>query len=223
MLVFTKELQQIFQEHTNPQLAASAEAYMKNQFRYFGIYTQQRRKLSNDFIKAVGIMTEKELYKTVKDLWQMPYREFQYVAIELISFHKKYWTEDIILLTEFCLIRKSWWDSVDHIASDITGPYFKLYPYQTKAITGTWNKNDNFWLQRSSIMFQKSYRQNTDTDLLKKYILNCCTSKEFFVQKAIGWALREYSKTNPQWVEDFVTSNTLPALSKREALKRIMK
>lgn len=167
-------------------------------------------------------MGEKELIKTVKDLWQMPHREFQYVAIELIAFHKKQWKENIIELTEFCLIHKSWWDSVDHIASEITGPYFKLFPQQIKLVTGKWNRSSNIWLQRSSIMFQKAYRQNTNTVLLKEYILNCRHSKEFFVQKSIGWSLREYSKTNPQWVQDFVANNTLTALSKREALKRLL-
>lgn len=216
------ELEQRFLLLANPEQAIGAEAYMKNQFKYFGIYTTERRKISNDFIKQTGLLSENELNKTVKVLWKKDNREFQYVGIELIKFHKKHWAENIIELTEFCLINKSWWDTVDGIASDILGDYFKLFPHQIKPVTSSWNNSQNFWLQRSSIMFQKTYKKNTDTNLLAKYILNCNHSKEFFIQKAIGWALREYSKTNPNWVTEFVANNQLAPLSKREAT-RIMK
>ena len=122
-------------------------------------------------------------------------------------------------LSEEMIKQKSWWDSVDHIATWILGPYFQKYPNQIKDVTFKWNQSENFWLQRSSIMFQKSYRSKTDTKLLTDYILHCAGSKEFFIQKAIGWALREYAKTNPDWVKKFVKTNELPVLSRREALK----
>ncbi len=215
------ELEERFLFLANPENAKGAEAYMKNQFKFYGIYTTERRKISNDYIKEVGILTPKELDTTVKVLWKMPYREYQYVGQELIAFHKKYWTEDIIKLAEFCIVNKSWWDTVDNIASMILGPYFQLYPQQIIPVTSRWNDSNNFWLQRSSIMFQKSYKHKTDTALLVKYILNCNTSKEFFIQKAIGWALREYSKTDAEWVLEFVSNHQLASLSKREALRLI--
>ena len=217
------ELHERFLLLADAENAKGAEAYMKNQFKFFGIYTTERRKISNDYIKEVGVLSANELDKTVKALWKMPNREFQYVAMELIAFHKKYWTEDIIELTEFCIINKSWWDTVDNIASLILANYFKLFPHQIKPVTNKWNKSNDFWLQRSSIMFQKTCKKNTDTDLLSKYILNCNNSKEFFIQKAIGWALREYSKTNPAWVTEFVANNQLAPLSKREALRIMSK
>ena len=217
-----QELQQMFELLANEEHAKGAEAYMKNQFKYFGIYTNERRKISNDYIKKVGLLNKKELYKTVNELYKQTHREFQYVAIELIAFHKKQWTEDIIELTEYCLINKSWWDTVDGIASAILGDYFKMFPQQINLITSKWNKSKNFWLIRSSIMFQKTYKLNTNKELLAKYIINCSHSKEFFVQKAIGWALREYSKTNPYWVKDFVNNHSLAPLSKREALRLIL-
>lgn len=215
------ELEEKFFLLANPENAKGAEAYMKNQFKFFGIYTTERRKISDNYIKQVGLLSNNELFKIVEELWKQPYREFQYPAIELIAFHKKQWSEEIIELTEFCLINKSWWDTVDAIASLILSDYFKLFPNKIIPITSKWNISDNFWLNRSSIMFQKSYKKNTDATLLSKYILNCNHSKEFFIQKAIGWALREYSKTNPAWVLDFVENNNLAPLSKREALKRI--
>lgn len=217
------ELTERFLLLANADNAKGAEAYMKNQFKFFGIYTTERRKISNDYIKEIGILTPIELDKTVKALWKLPNREFQYVAMELMAFHKKHWTENIIELVEFCLVNKSWWDSVDGIASLILGDYFKLFPHQILPITNRWNNSSNMWLQRSSIMFQKSYKKHTDMILLSKYILNCNHSKEFFIQKAIGWALREYGKTNPEWVLDFVANNQLAPLSKREATRIINK
>jgi 3-methyladenine DNA glycosylase AlkD len=215
------ELEERFLFLANPENAKGAEAYMKNQFKFYGIYTNERRKISSDYIKEIGILNPKELDKIVKALWKMHNREYQYVGLELIAFHKKHWSEDIIKLAEFCIINKSWWDTVDNIASMILGSYFQLYPKQIIPITSKWNDSSNFWLQRSSIMFQKSYKHKTDTELLAKYILNCNTSKEFFIQKAIGWALREYSKTNALWVTEFVSNHQLAPLSKREALRLI--
>lgn len=218
---FVDDLREIFEFAGNPELAKGAEAYMKNQFKFFGIYTNERRTLSTAYIKQTGFLSDKELAKTVKELYKQPEREFQYVAMELIAFHKKQWAESIIELTEFCLTHKSWWDTVDNIASVILTDYFKKFPKQIIPITNRWNKSENLWLQRSSIMFQKAFKKETDTKLLTKYILNCAGSNEFFIQKAIGWALREYSKTNPAWVKDFVAKNKLAQLSKREALKRV--
>jgi 3-methyladenine DNA glycosylase AlkD len=218
---YVEDLYELFKFAGNPELAKGAEVYMKNQFKFFGIYTNERRTLSNTYIKEVGLLSSKELVKTVKELYNQPYREFQYVAMELIAFHKKQWTEDIIKLAEFCITHKSWWDTVDNIASLILTDYFKKYPHQINSVTSIWNNSSNMWLQRSSIMFQKAFKKETNTQLLSKYILNCNHSKEFFIQKAIGWALREYSKTNPLWVKNFVANNTLAPLSKREALKRV--
>ncbi|MCX6208779.1 MAG: DNA alkylation repair protein [Bacteroidetes bacterium] len=218
---YVEDLYELFKFAANPELAKGAEAYMKNQFKFFGIYTNERRTLSNTYIKQVGLLTNKELVKIVKELYNQSEREFQYVAMELIAFHKKQWAEDIIELAEFCITHKSWWDTVDNIASLILTDYFKKYPHQIIPITSAWNNSSNMWLQRSSIMFQKAFKKETNSALLSKYILNCNHSKEFFIQKAIGWALREYSKTNPMWVKNFVANNTLAPLSKREALKRI--
>ncbi|MCU0323466.1 MAG: DNA alkylation repair protein, partial [Chitinophagaceae bacterium] len=162
-----------------------------------------------------------ELDSIVQSCFEQPQREYQYFAVELISFHKKIWQPSVINTIEHCLVSKSWWDSVDHVASECLTDYFKLYPNKINSVTNRWNQSKNIWLQRSSIMFQKAFKANTNTELLSKYILNCASSKEFFVQKAIGWALREYSKTNGAWVKQFVATHQLAPLSKREALKRM--
>ena len=217
---YVSGLEKIFIKNGNREEAAWAKAYLRNQFECFGIKTPLRRELCKKYM--IGhLPAYEELSEIVKDLWGQPQREFQYFATELLSKYRNEWQEELIELIEFMLINKSWWDTVDHIATDLTGPYFKIFPAQIRKVTGKWNCSKNIWLQRSSLMFQKAYREKTDTALLSTYILKLSDSNEFFIQKAIGWALREYSKTNPKWVKEFVKKNRLPKLSEREALRRI--
>ncbi|MFY7901021.1 MAG: DNA alkylation repair protein [Chitinophagaceae bacterium] len=201
--------------------AAWSKAYMKNQFSFIGLVAAERRIITKKIVKEIPIHNLVELEKIVRVLWQKDAREFQYVAIEILAFHKKMWNKEIIELLEFCITSKSWWDSVDHIIIECLGYYFKQYQEEINNTAFKWNQSSNIWLQRCSILFQKSYKQQTDTTILSKYILHHANSKEFFVQKAIGWALREYARTNEIWVKTFVANHLLPALSKREAMKHL--
>jgi 3-methyladenine DNA glycosylase AlkD len=218
---YIKPLKKQFTLCQDKERAIGAKAYMRNQFEYFGIEAKTWRQIVKTHIKANAVNAYSELPLIIMELWQLPQREYQYAAVEIMAAQKKSWEPVIIELVEYCIVHKSWWDTVDHIASELTGYYFKLFPGQAKPVTSRWNKSSNIWLQRSSIMFQKFYKKETDTELLGAYILHLAHSNEFFVQKAIGWALREYGKTNPAWVKQFVADNRLPALSSREALKRI--
>ena len=217
---YLKPLKKAFIRHADAEKAKGAKAYMRNQFEFFGFQTPVRRMITKGIFES-GLPSFQEIPAIIKDAWLQPEREFQYFAIELLGKMKKEWEPDMIPLLEEMITQKSWWDSVDHIATWILGPFFLKYPELIKKTTKKWNQSDNFWLQRSSIMFQKAYRDKTDTGLLSEYINNCKDSTEFFIQKAIGWSLREYAKTNPKWVLTFVQKNQLPALSKREALKNI--
>jgi 3-methyladenine DNA glycosylase AlkD len=218
---FIQPIKSLFEQHADNAHAVGAKAYMLNQFEFYGLKTALRRQICMDYMKTHPLNGIKEVEKIVKELWNLPEREFQYTGVELLAFYKKQWTPLTVKLMEYCIVYKSWWDSVDHMASNCTGPFFLLFPELTKEITGKWNRGKNIWLQRSSIMFQKAYRAKTDTGLLSTYILHCKGSNEFFVLKAIGWALREYSKTDPGWVSDFCNTYKLYPLSHREALKRI--
>jgi 3-methyladenine DNA glycosylase AlkD len=212
---------QQFRRQANAAKAASAKAYLLNQFEFHGLATPERRPLCKAHYKRYPVTDLKELEAIVKECFSLPEREYQYFGVELFSHNRKLWRVSSIQLMEYCLVHKSWWDSVDLICSEWLDPYFKLFPGQTVPVTSRWNQSSDIWLQRSSIMFQRAYKKETDTVLLSKYILHCSGSKEFFLQKAIGWALREYSKTDPGWVKTFVAQHDLPALSKREALKRM--
>ena len=119
------------------------------------------------------------------------------------------------------IINKSWWDTIDFLSPKIVGEYFKLYPETIENQIEKWLHSNNIWLQRSCLIFQLKYKETLNTQLLAHIIQFLLGSKEFFINKAIGWILREYSKTNPQWVIKFVYTNNLNTLSKREAFKFI--
>ncbi len=212
-------LEKTFQQHANKTKAAGAKAYLLNQFEFYGLIMAERRKICKDFIKSNSISSITEVEKIIKQAWQLPEREWQYFALELLAHYKKHWKISTIKIIEYCITHKSWWDTVDSIADAWAGEYFKLFPEQMISITGKWNQSENMWLQRCSLLFQKKYKDKTDTKLFSKYIKHLASSKEFFIRKAIGWSLREYAKTNPSWVKNFVGSNELSPLSKREALK----
>jgi 3-methyladenine DNA glycosylase AlkD len=207
----------------NGERAVGAKAYMRNQFEFIGIATPQRRKVCKEFMKQIGLLKHDDLQEAVKELWQLPEREYQYCAIELIAFNKKVWNEKVIELIEHCIVQKSWWDTVDFICTECVSPYFKIFSTKQKEITNGWNKSTNIWLQRSSLLAQKGYKKNTDTEMLSEYIIHLSKSKEFFIQKAIGWMLREHARVDAEWVINFVSTHELAPLSKREALKHYPK
>jgi len=211
-------LQELFLEKADENYASQSKAYMKNHGGFIGIRAAERRSITKFVLKQIAFSNIEEIELCVSTLWQMKEREFLYAAIQLLAFYKTKWRIETIQLIENCITQHSWWDSVDGLNSECVSTYFKLFP-ETISITTEWNKSENIWLKRSSIIFQKSYLTHTHLPMLTKHILNCANSKEFFIQKAIGWALREYAKTNAQWVLDFVAIHQLPNLSKREALK----
>lgn len=216
---YVKSLKDIFEKKTNPTNAEPMAKYMKNLFPYLGIKTPKRKELFKDFIKKYGLPKISDLKHITLDLWDMPEREFQYIAIGLLKKFTKKWDEDFIDLFEKLIITKSWWDSVDGLASWMVGEHFKRFPHLRDKYIDRWMKSGNMWLQRTCLLFQLSYKEKTDEMLMKNIILSLNGSKEFFINKAIGWILREYSKTDAQAVINFVEHNELSNLSKREALK----
>ena len=217
---YVKEIRAIFATNKNATVAKGAKAYLLHQFEFYGIKTPIRRKLCKEFYKANPISTHKELTALIKDCFATPQREMHYFAIELLGYHKKLWSKQTIPLMEWMITHNSWWDSVDSTNSHVIGKFFLQFPEYIKPTTSKWNKSSNKWLQRMSILFQLMYKDKTDTQLLTKYIENCTLEEDFFIRKAIGWALRAYAYTNKKWVIQFVKDHpSLSNLSKREALK----
>ena len=192
---------------------------MKNRFPYLGIKTPKRKELLKDFYEENSLPEMQELKQITLDLWELPEREFQYVAIGLLRKFTKKWDENFIELFEQLIITKSWWDTVDGLASWMVGEHFKRFPYIRNKYIDRWMKSGNMWLQRTCLLFQLSYKAKTDDMLMGSVIMALNGSDEFFINKAIGWILREYSKTDAHAVINFVKNNELAPLSNREALK----
>ncbi|MES2765314.1 MAG: DNA alkylation repair protein [Bacteroidota bacterium] len=212
-----------FKNYADPEAAVGMKKYMRNQFEYIGLKTPLRRELFKNFLKEAGLPPKSELNEIINDLWEQPEREFQYAALELCGCFKKQIEREDIEQFEQMITWKSWWDTVDGIAPNLVGELFKKYPDMIAPKTKEWRESDNMWLQRSSIIFQLKYGEKTDLDLLFVTILGFRDSKEFFIQKAMGWALRQYAWLHPEIIRDFVQKHTLPPLTKREALKNINK
>jgi len=205
----------------NEKRAASSKKYMKDQYEFLGVDTKTRREVLNLFLKEYGIPPAHRMKELSFYLWNLPERDFQHVAVDLLNIVKKKLREEDINWLEQLMIQKSWWDTVDGLASWIAGTYFTLYPHKTSVITEGWMNSGNMWLQRTAVIFQLKYKMKTDTKLLSDYIIRLSDRKEFFIRKAIGWALREYSKTNKQWVRNFIQNHKLSSLSYKEASKYV--
>ncbi len=218
-----KPLISLYEKHADPQKAAQMRAYMKDQFEYLGLPSPLRRELTKSFFKENGFPDLQEVIPLVEACWKMPQREYKYFALELLVKMKKKLGHDAIHLYERLIPDQGWWDTVDLIAPSLVGYHLLHYPGERAAYVNKWILSGNIWLQRSAILFQLKYRSETDTRLLTSVILRLKDSKEFFIRKAIGWILREYSKTDPDFVVRFVQSQDLSGLSHREALKRIIR
>jgi 3-methyladenine DNA glycosylase AlkD len=220
---YVNKLADWMRSHRNEENAGPMKKYMRNQFEFLGIKTPERIALLREFLKEHGKPHFEDLSETVLALWELPEREFQHIALTLLEKDVKKLSEEHVKLAEKLIVTKSWWDTVDHLATRIVGTILKKHPELIEPYTRKWIQSDNFWLKRTAILFQLKYKKDTNEALLYHYIRMCKDSKEFFIQKAIGWALREYSKTNPESVKRFVDSEELAPLSKREALKVIKK
>lgn len=194
--------------------------YMKGHFDFYGVRSPKRKELFREILKSNGIPPQQLAIKIILDLMNHPKREMNYAAIDLaLRVQKKYsQPEDLQWIREIILTR-SWWDTVDGIAPNILGKFLQNYPELRDPCLKDFIQSDNIWLQRSTLLFQLRYKQDTDQDILFTLCKSLSYSKEFFIQKAIGWALRQYAYTNKEAVYGFVEGHSLSNLSKREALK----
>ena len=219
METYIQKLEKLYTSSANEQIAAQQSAYLKNLFAFAGLKTPVRRAIDKQFIKENGLPQKENLFDLIKLLWNKDEREFQHFALDmLVRFKKKIAVEDMEMI-EFCITRKSWWDTVDLLATHLAGKYFQKFPELTPQITTKWMNSNNIWLQRTAILFQLKYKEKTDFQLLCSFIIQLEKSNEFFIKKAIGWALREYSKTNEKKVTQFVETSKISDFSKKEALK----
>lgn len=203
-------------QHADPKLAAGQKAYMRDQFPFIGIKTPDRRQLTKQLFAELGLPEGDDLLAVLRLCANDEYRELNYFGLDLAEKVLKKQPEDFLVVLEELALTKSWWDTVDWLAK-LVGIHFQRYPQLIYPVTERWMESGQMWLQRIAIIFQLQYKTRTDEALLFGYILHLQHSKEFFIQKAAGWALRQYSRTAPNTVRNFLENHPgLPALTRRE-------
>jgi 3-methyladenine DNA glycosylase AlkD len=202
----------------DPSRAVAMSAYMRNQFEFLGIPAPLRKAASKQAFTSLGLGKKPLDIDLVQQLWALPEREYQYVAVEYLHNKIKKLELAHFELLEFLIVNKSWWDTVDGLAL-LVGVLVQRFPSLLERLD-TWAEHQNFWLRRVAMIHQLRFKYDTDSSRLFGYALQNATNSEFFIRKAIGWALREYAKIMPRAVQDFIFEHPeLSNLTKREALK----
>lgn len=203
---------------SDSDISKKMSAYIRDQFQFLGVPASKRKAAS---VKQFENAQDEGAidWEFVEACWEQNFREFQYAAIDYLKIMTIYLAEDDFTKIENLITSKSWWDTVDgfHL---IVASMVQKHPNLAENVLA-WSTNENIWLRRSAIISQLSLKDKTDTESLSKIIKNNFHSDNFFIDKAIGWALRQYSKTDPDWVNQFIRDNKadLSALSYREATK----
>lgn len=218
---FVAGLNETFAQQRSSENAVHMKAYLRDQFEFYGIKSPQRRDILRAYLAEHGVPDLARSKAIVTLCWQDPHREMQHTAMELLQRRVKELTLNDLPLLEHMVTHKSWWDTADFISYKLIGRLLASHADQQTAIARRHADSDNLWLMRVSLIFQLLRKEQTDTDLLAESIRKHQAHPDFFIRKAIGWALRDYSRTDPAWVKEFVAQTELSPLSKREALKHI--
>lgn len=225
-----------FRQHKNEENAEKQAAYLRHQFEFIGLKTPERRLLAKDFLKEKK--ADKQIdWELVFEFWNLPEREFQYLALDYLHQMKKWLIFDDMEKIKKLTVSKSWWDTVDAL-DELVGQLLltgrkqatendSTAYEQVKSLVKEWAQVENFWIRRIAIDCQLSFKNQTDLELLsyniEKNLLGSSFADEFFITKAIGWALRDLAKTNSAWVRKFIEEheNKMAKLSIREASKHL--
>lgn len=217
-----EKLRLVLEEAANPDDVEGMEAYMKHQFSFLGLRSPELRRVSKPFLQAAADVDGDELIAFVHRCWSEPEREFRYVGANMTRRHVRKLDPSHLPDVEQFIVTDSWWDTVDSLAAWTVGPLVAAHPDLVE-VMDQWIDDDNLWLNRTSILHQLSYKEATDAERLFGYCRRRADHPDFFVRKAIGWALRQYARVDPDAVQRFVADNdaVLSGLSKREALKHL--
>ncbi|WLR47128.1 DNA alkylation repair protein [Halobacillus litoralis] len=207
------------EKHRDENQRIPMENYMKNHFPFFGIKAPDRKRILAPLLKEYRDITADERLEAAVLLFEKSERECHYAALAFLEKGIKKAPEHSIDTYKQLLMTKPWWDTVDMIASTLCGGYFLRYEDKLRPYTEEWRESDHLWVRRSSVLHQLKYKEKTDAPLLFETIDALKHEKEFFIEKAIGWALREYSKTDATAVIGYLNQEEVRPLSRREGLK----
>lgn len=202
--------------------AMGMQAYMKTTQKFYGVQAGPRRKVFKTVAKNFKNIARQDYEQIIFELWNGHYREEMYQALEVAEHYKSYLDIKSWSIYERLVKSASNWDTLDWIAGKLVSPLILRHRELEQTLV-KWSNSDNFWVRRASLLAHLHHKDKTNTQLLAQTILKLSHEQEFFIRKAIGWILRDYSYSNPEWVLDFVEKHhrELSGLSKREALKQI--
>ncbi len=217
-----EEISKQLHQAADPQKATTMQAYLKTKQAFFGVQTKERQRIVKEALEHHPPQNYDAYEKTIKRLWVAAHREEMHAAMDVMEFSKDYNSNAVVPLLEEMMITSDNWDLIDRLAGRIFRELLKLDRNLEQKIV-EWRAHPNMWLRRAALISQLCHHQATNRELLAETVLMLAPEKDFFIRKAIGWALRDYSKSNPIWVHDFITKNEiiLSSLSKREGLKNI--
>ena len=209
-----------FEENRNELLAESMSKYMQDKFRFLGVRGATRTEIYKKYFPDAR-KTKTIDWDFVENCWNKEEREFQYVVVYYLKAMQKFLKREDISKLKYLIVTKSWWDTVDLLAKVIGSLVIRIEGYDQ--IMLEWSKDSNIWLKRVAILYQLSLKDKVDKQVLDRILVNNLGDNEFFINKAVGWALRDYSKYNPEWVREFIKKNkdNMANLSIREASKYI--
>ena len=209
-----------FEENRNELLAESMSKYMQDKFRFLGVRGTTRTEIYKKYFPDAR-KTKIIDWDFVESCWNKEEREFQYVVVYYLKAMQKFLKREDISRLKYLIVTKSWWDTVDLLAKVIGSLVIRIEGYDQ--IMLEWSKDSNIWLKRVAILYQLSLKEKVDKQILERILVDNLGDSEFFINKAIGWALRNYSKYNPEWVREFIKKNkdNMANLSIREASKYI--
>ncbi len=217
-----RRLQDLFSKAADPARAIPMRAYMRGAFEFLGIPGPSQKVLARQVLQGLPAPTEADLRAVARACWDIEEREYQYFACGYLRRHIKVCSAGFLTTARHLIVTRSWWDTVDALAAHTVGPLVARHA-SLLSIMDEWVKDENMWLARAAILHQLTYKELTDPTRLFHYCVVQMDHKDFFVRKAIGWALREYAKTEPEAVRSFVRAHELrmAPLSVREALKNL--
>jgi 3-methyladenine DNA glycosylase AlkD len=210
-----------FERNCHETRAEGMSKYMRFQFPFYGIQQPLRKQIQHFFILHSRKYGVNFIIDLTKRLWDKEERECQYTAIDLINAHKNNMNVTHVEHIKRLILSKSWWDTVDLLGSGVIGFLVKKHSAPLKRLMIEWSKSDELWLQRTALIHQLRYKEHTDIELMEIILQNTMSNEDFFIQKAIGWSLRQYAYTNPTYVKYVIEAYSIKGLAKREALKKM--
>lgn len=216
----SNEAAALFGSRADPARAENMASYMKTDMPFYGVSSPVRREILRK-LGSFAPQSNEEYRGQVTALWEQPHREEKYLAIDWARKHRRFIAFENLDLYERMIVEGAWWDFVDDIAANLVGEVFRREPDSMRPVLERWLSGGDLWLRRTVIICQLKSKGETDTDVLFDACARTARETEFFIRKAIGWALRQHSKVDPDSVRSFVEQHRadLSGLSLREATK----